>query len=63
MQGIISFRYCGNVEKMTCRYEGKRLQINSYLQSKQTNAQKHAWLRLKFSRLYIVTQASNIAVE
>lgn len=31
--------------------------------NKQTNAQKHAWLRLKFSRLYIVTQASNIAVK
>ena len=62
-QGIISFRYCRNVGKMTYRYEGKWLQINPYLQSKQTNAQKHAWLRLKFSRLYIVTQASNIAVK
>ena len=61
--GIISFRYCRNVEKITCRYEGQWLQINQYLQNKQTNAQKHAWLRLKFSRLYIVTQASNIAVK
>ena len=42
-QGIISFRYCRNVEKMTCRYEGQWIQIIPYLQNKQTNAQKHAW--------------------
>ena len=41
-QGIISFRYW-NVEKMTCRYEGQWLQINPYLQNKETKAQKHAW--------------------
>ena len=42
-QGIISFRYCMDVEKMTCRYEGQWIQIIPYLQNKQTNAQKHAW--------------------
>ena len=42
-QGIISFRYCGNVEKMTCRYEGQWIQIILYLQNKQTKAQMHAW--------------------
>ena len=42
-QGIISFRYCMDVEKMTCRYEGQWMQIIPYLQNKQTNAQKHAW--------------------
>ena len=41
-QGNISFRYCRNVEKMTCRYEGQWIQIIPYLQNKQTNKRPEA---------------------